>query len=440
MKTSKKLFRILILVMLVVSLLPVTALAAAGYVTVNDGTTQYATLDEAAAAATAQGGVVTYHIYGEVTATGTNEKYTPAMAVSGASTVNLIGETSDAKITLNGVYYQRLSAAGASLNANGITFADARKASGEGSDPDPWEFCYLQTDCDSATFTNCTFEEGIMVSSDTIFQSCTFDMKPQYYTAGNNFDPNKDYSTDHYALWIHNYGDIIVDDCTFKNADYGTIKSTWNKYNGGRNDADLTLEVTNSTFENCGNGGSHRPIHLDGAASVFVAGNTYINSYTEDVSNADTDYCEHIDIDESPNGKGVDAVINSECNPPIYTIIYTDGVDGEEVFSDQYNSVIGDGIATPAFMGTPSRAGYTFEGWSPALAATVTADATYTAQWKAIGAADAPAAPGATAAPAAPAPVAPKTGDATNLALLFALVAISGVGVCVIGSKQRKAR
>lgn len=439
MKTSKKLFRVLILVMLVVSLLPVTALAAAGYVTVNDGTTQYATLDEAAAAATAQDGVVTYHIYGAVTATGTNVKYTPALAVSGASTVNLIGETSDAKITLNGVYYQRLSATGAELYAEGITFADARRASGEGTDPDPWEFCYIQPDCDSAVFFDCTFEEGIIVSSDTIFQSCTFDMKPQYYTEGNNFDPNKDYSTDHYALWIHNYGDIIVDDCTFKNADYGAIKSTWDMYNGTSKDSNLTLQVTNSTFDNCGNGGKHRPFHLDGAASLFLAGNTFNNSYTKPVENADTDYCEHIDIKTSPNGKGVDAVVNSECNPPFYYVIYTDGVEGEEVFSDQISGIIGDGIATPAFNGTPTRAGYTFEGWSPAVAATVTADVTYTAQWKPIAAPATPA-PAAPVAPTATPAPAPKTGDATNLALLFALVAISGVGVCVIGSKQRKAR
>ena len=66
-----------------------------------------------------------------------------------------------------------------------------------------------------------------------------------------------------------------------------------------------------------------------------------------------------------------------------YTITYTDGVADEEVFADQIYTV-DEGAATPAFNGTPSRAGYTFEGWSPAVAETVTSDATYAAQWKAM--------------------------------------------------------
>ena len=270
-----------------------------------------------------------------------------------------------------------------------------------------------------------------MVSSDTVFQSCTFDMKPQYYKESSN--PTKDYSTDHYALWIHNYGDVVVDDCTFKNAEYGTIKSTWNQYNGGRNDADLTLTVTNSTFDNCGNGGSHRPFHLDGAASVFVAGNTFPNSYTEEVSDETTDYCEHIDIKKSPDGKGVDAVVNSECNPSLYTVIYTDGVDGEEVFADQYYGVIGEEVPTPTFEGTPSRVGYTFKGWSPAVAEIVTEDTTYTAIWEAI-AGQTPAAPTAPAAPA------PKTGDNTNIALWMALMAVSAVALVGLRKKSKASK
>ena len=64
-----------------------------------------------------------------------------------------------------------------------------------------------------------------------------------------------------------------------------------------------------------------------------------------------------------------------------YTVTYTDGVDGEEVFADQVTSGLLSGAATPAFEGTPSREGYTFAGWDPAVAATVTDDAVYTATW-----------------------------------------------------------
>ena len=65
-----------------------------------------------------------------------------------------------------------------------------------------------------------------------------------------------------------------------------------------------------------------------------------------------------------------------------YTVIYTDGVDGEEAFADQATEDLLEGEATPAFSGTPERAGYVFAGWNPAVAATVSGDTTYTATWK----------------------------------------------------------
>ena len=64
-----------------------------------------------------------------------------------------------------------------------------------------------------------------------------------------------------------------------------------------------------------------------------------------------------------------------------YTVTYTDGVDGEEIFKDQVYTVE-FGKATPAFNGTPARDGYKFTGWTPAVADTVTRNATYTAQWE----------------------------------------------------------
>lgn len=63
-----------------------------------------------------------------------------------------------------------------------------------------------------------------------------------------------------------------------------------------------------------------------------------------------------------------------------YTVTYTDGVNGE-AFADQvYTAKYED--ATPAFEGTPARAGYKFLGWEPVVADTVTENATYVAQWE----------------------------------------------------------
>ncbi len=64
-----------------------------------------------------------------------------------------------------------------------------------------------------------------------------------------------------------------------------------------------------------------------------------------------------------------------------YTVTYTDGVDGEEVFADQVYSDLRKDSTTPAFNGTPTRTGYTFAGWEPEVAATVTQTVTYVAKW-----------------------------------------------------------
>ena len=64
-----------------------------------------------------------------------------------------------------------------------------------------------------------------------------------------------------------------------------------------------------------------------------------------------------------------------------YTVTYTDGVDGEVVFEDKVFPNLVVGTITPEFGGTPTRAGYTFTGWSPAVEENVTQSITYNATW-----------------------------------------------------------
>ena len=66
-----------------------------------------------------------------------------------------------------------------------------------------------------------------------------------------------------------------------------------------------------------------------------------------------------------------------------YTVTYTDGVENEEIFKDQVYEGLLSGEATPKFDGRePTRKGYVFAGWKPAVAEKVTGNATYVAQWK----------------------------------------------------------
>ena len=68
----------------------------------------------------------------------------------------------------------------------------------------------------------------------------------------------------------------------------------------------------------------------------------------------------------------------------LYTVTYTDGVDGK-AFEDDVHSDLEKDTPTPAFSGdTPTRKGFVFDGWNPEVAETVTEDVTYTAQWKPV--------------------------------------------------------
>ena len=118
-----------------------------------------------------------------------------------------------------------------------------------------------------------------------------------------------------------------------------------------------------------------------------------------------------------------------------YTVTYTDGVDGEEIFKDQVYTVE-FGKATPAFNGTPARDGYTFVGWKPAVAATVTGNATYEATWKSNTTTTTPS----DNKPSTGETTSPKTGDTSNIILWAALLFVSCgtlAGTLIIDKKKK---
>lgn len=118
-----------------------------------------------------------------------------------------------------------------------------------------------------------------------------------------------------------------------------------------------------------------------------------------------------------------------------YTVTYTDGADNEEIFKDQTYTVE-SGKATPAFNGTPTRKGYTFVGWKPAVAATVTGNATYEATWKSNTTTTTPS----DNKPSTGETTSPKTGDTSNIVLWTALLFVSCgtlAGTLVIDKKKK---
>ena len=118
-----------------------------------------------------------------------------------------------------------------------------------------------------------------------------------------------------------------------------------------------------------------------------------------------------------------------------FTVTYTDGVDNEEIFKDQTYTVESC-KDTPAFNGTPTRKGYTFAGWKPAVAATVTGNATYEATWKSDSATTTPS----DNKPSTGETASPKTGVTSNIVLWAALLSVSCgalTGTLVIGKKKK---
>ena len=77
-------------------------------------------------------------------------------------------------------------------------------------------------------------------------------------------------------------------------------------------------------------------------------------------------------------------VFNAVCEavPDTFTVTYTDGVEDEVIFENDVHTGLNAGDATPAFVGgTPNREGYTFAGWEPEVAETVTETVIYVAMW-----------------------------------------------------------
>ena len=238
---KRKLLSTLLCLAMALSLLPTAALAEGegetaltSYVTVNGGTVQYATLDEAIAAAEPVNGVITYTITGkiEVASTGTAWIQVLKDGLTGVTEVKFVGADENAEISLTNPtsvladqnYDIDVSFKGLILShPNGKWVDDLGHATN-------YFACVLRNTGaaeNTVTYTNCTFPNGACnnLYGKTVYDNCKF----------TNVTSGK------YNLW--NYGgNTEVKDSTFT----GTrgIKT----YNEGTLAVAPTVAVENTTF------------------------------------------------------------------------------------------------------------------------------------------------------------------------------------------------
>ena len=88
--------------------------------------------------------------------------------------------------------------------------------------------------------------------------------------------------------------------------------------------------------------------------------------------------CWVVQIDLHKESKTLTFVYDKYC-----TVMYSDGVDDEEIFPDETTENVLTGTDTPAYSGgIPTREGYVFKGWSPEISEKVQSDAVYIALWE----------------------------------------------------------
>ena len=175
----------------------------------------------------------------------------------------------------------------------------------------------------------------------------------------------------------------------------------------------------------------------------WYAGGQKISEFPDMVT-ADAVYEAGYKEDKNHNGIADDAETK-------YTVTYTDGVDGEELFKDQVYENLLSGTSTPAFTGTLFRDGYVFKGWEPAVSPTVTGNAVYKAVWEknengsgnsggsGNSSGSGSGSSSGTSAASSNTVASPKTGDTSPILLLTltGLVSLAGIGAIVFDRRRK---
>ena len=156
-----------------------TALTA--YVTVNDGTEQYATLDEAIAAAEPENGVITYTVTGKVNANGESWIQVAKAGLTGLTEVKFVGADANAEICItNSTAVLADQSYDIDVSFKDLTLSHPNGAwvSDLGHATNYFTTVLRNTDAanNTVSYTNCTFPNGACNNQygKTVYANCKF--------------------------------------------------------------------------------------------------------------------------------------------------------------------------------------------------------------------------------------------------------------------------
>ena len=154
---------------------------ATSFVTVNGGTTQYATLEEAIAAAEPVNGVITYTINGKVDVTATDWIQVAKAGLTGLTAVKFVGATDDAEICITGklaILADQNYDIDVSFENLTLSKLNPTNANDYGHSTEyftTWLRNANQAE-NTVTYTKCTFPNGVSNNQygKTVFDNCQF--------------------------------------------------------------------------------------------------------------------------------------------------------------------------------------------------------------------------------------------------------------------------
>lgn len=287
---------------------------------------------------------------------------------------------------------------------------------------------------------------GFIRADKTVVDNCTINGKTFYwgYSSADFINTTFNCPAGDYAIWTYSSPVMIFDHCTFNSS--GKVINVYTDAGAGSHD--ITVNFSNCTVNNTGhsffsknvlnindsNMGSYKYI-INISGDNTINGDLFRDSVTcsrlfgfgrkantnntgRSIVTIDDDvaFKDGKIVDHELNEKYTDGYVDNaytitngdweeisagnfkrlvkkvcqycgdskEYNEEGFSVTYTDGVDGEEIFADQ-TTIVPSGEDTPRFDETTiSRPDYKFAGWDQPVTDKVTQRVVYTALWEKV--------------------------------------------------------